>query len=75
MLIDRQFSDPKSGLKPEGLVSRPRWSPNGEWLVYHQWVTEFCWVDKIPIYKIRVSDGFQEKLFTGGKYPTWMPGK
>ncbi len=70
-LIAIQFSDPESGLKPEGLVSPPRWSPDGEWLVYHLCVTEFCWVDKIPIYKIRVSDGFQVQLYTGGKFPTW----
>ena len=73
MLKNIQYSDPKSGLEPENLVSPPRWSPDGEWLVYHLCVTEFCWVEKIPIYKIRVSDGFQVQLYTGGKFPIWRP--
>ena len=73
MLINIQFSDPKSGLDPENLVSPPHWSPDGEWLVYHLCVMRLCWVDKIAIYKIRVSDGFQVQLYTGGKFPIWRP--
>jgi hypothetical protein len=72
-LIDIQYSVPKSGLDPENLVSPPRWSPDGDWLVYHLCITKLCWVEEIPIYKIRVSDGFQVQLYTGGEYPTWRP--
>jgi hypothetical protein len=72
-LIPIQFSYPKRTLKPEYLVSPPRWSPDGEWLVYHLCVTKLCWVDEIPIYKIRVSDGFQVQLYTGGQFPGWRP--
>jgi hypothetical protein len=72
-LINIQFSDIKTTQSPEDLVSPPRWSPDGEWLVYHLCVERLCPVDKTPIYKIRVSDGFQVQMFTGGKFPVWRP--
>jgi hypothetical protein len=72
-LITIQFSDLYGGRKHGRFVSPPHWSPDGEWLVYHLCGDDICTLDKTTIYKIRVSDGFQAKLFTGGEYPTWMP--
>jgi len=73
MLITIRFSDIKTTLKPEYLVSPPRWSPDGEWLVYDLCGDRICTLDKTTIYKIRVSDGFQVQLYTGGENPTWRP--
>ena len=41
--VEKQSNIPtqKVGLDPENLVSPPRWSPDGEWLVYHLCITEF----------------------------------
>jgi hypothetical protein len=44
-LIAIQISDPKSGLSPEYRVSPPRWSPDGEWLVYSLCVEDICPLD------------------------------
>jgi hypothetical protein len=72
-LIAVQFSDIKTTLHPESIVSPPRWSPDGEWLVYHLCGDDICTLNKTTIYKIRVSDGFQVQLYTGGEYPVWRP--
>ena len=52
---------------------QPRWSPDGEWLIYHQWVDKLCSLEKTHIYKVWVSNGHLEKIFTSGKFPVWHP--
>lgn len=49
------------------------WSPNGKWLVYHQEEEELALlnIENIPLYKLRISDGYREKIITGGIYPCW----
>ncbi|MEA3439250.1 MAG: hypothetical protein U9R58_03120 [Chloroflexota bacterium] len=53
----------------------PRWSPDGEWLVYHRCIKEqeYCLLEYEWIYKIRTSDGAEECIAAGGKYPSWRP--
>jgi hypothetical protein len=52
---------------------QPRWSPDGKWLVYHQCGEDNCSYKSTTIYKIRVADSYNEEIFTGGIFPTWMP--
>ncbi len=53
---------------------QPRWSPDGKWIVFHQCITGYvCIEEEAAIYKIRVSDGKLEKIFTGGMFPIWNP--
>jgi WD40-like Beta Propeller Repeat len=72
-LVNKLFFDPYSFGGPGLVDPQPRWSPDGEWLVYHQCVDDTCDVKQTPIYKVRVSDGMEEKIFTGGKFPSWQP--
>ena len=72
-LIKRPLFDPSSVGGPGFDSPQPYWSPNGEWLVFHQCVDKMCEVEQTPIYKVRVLDGLEEKIFTGGKFPAWQP--
>lgn len=72
-IIKTEFFNPYGSGSPWYLAPQPRWSPDGKWLVYHQCLDKICEVEKTPIFITRVSDGMQVKIFTGGKFPTWMP--
>ncbi len=50
-----------------------RWSPDSEWLVVHQCIEAICKQKYSVIKVIHVSDGYQEQIFTGGRFPAWMP--
>ncbi len=52
---------------------QPRWSPDGEWIIFHQCAAEICELKETSINKISVSDGQLEKIFTGGMFPVWNP--
>jgi hypothetical protein len=80
-LIDRELGDPRPG-QPIGSVlnSMPRWSPDGQWIVYHRCDTGECAPYKyttIPykntIYKVNVKTGQEVKIIDGGGYPSWRP--
>jgi len=73
-LYNTIFFDPWSSSSSWNGTPQPRWSPDGEWIVFHQCVTgDSCSEDEAAIYKIRVSDGQLEKIFTGGMFPIWNP--
>jgi Tol biopolymer transport system component len=72
-LIKTQFFDPKVGGSLEFYAPLLRWSPDGEWLLYHQCVEKICQVKETRIFKIRVSDGSVENIFIGGEFPSWIP--
>ena len=73
-LVKTEFFDPwKMGSSPWSIAPKPQWSPDGEWLVYHHSIDQEYDVTHAVIYKVRVSDGTQIKIFTGGKFPVWQP--
>lgn len=72
-LVNIHFFDSKNAASPSADVTIPRWSPDGAWLVYHQCADMVCRVKEASINKTRVSDGYTEKLFMGGEYPSWRP--
>ena len=72
-LINRQFFDPYSISGPSLRNPQPYWSPDGQWLIYHQCIDTACDYIQTPIYKVRVSDGEETKIYTGGKFPSWQP--
>jgi Tol biopolymer transport system component len=72
-IIQAVFFDPSSITSPDENAPLLSWSPDGEWITYHQCFDAMCSVDKTPINKINVTNGQQVKIFTGGKYPTWRP--
>ncbi len=72
-LINRQFFNPDDIGGPALDAPEPFWSPDGVWLVYHQCIDKLCDVKQTPIFRVRVSDGMEVKIFTGGKFPSWRP--
>lgn len=55
-------------------ITIPRWSPNGDWLVYHECKEYKCNVlENAEIYKVPVSGGKPERILVSGKYPSWRP--
>ena len=50
---------------------RPRWSPDGKWLIYHRCDGYSCVVDENAIYKVEISTGKEEKVIDGGAFPDW----
>jgi hypothetical protein len=73
-IYNTSFFDPWKSGSPYFRVPQPKWSPDGNWIVFHQCINGYtCTVEDAAIYKIRVSDGQLIKLYTGGKYPVWHP--
>jgi hypothetical protein len=72
-IIDTPFFDPKGSGSPWGSITQIRWSPDGEWLVYHRCNKASCLAEDASIYKVRVADGEEEKIYSGGKFPSWKP--
>lgn len=72
-ILQTQFFDPLEGGSPQIYAPKPQWSQDSEWLVYHQCINKYCKAKETLIYKIRVSNGYVEKIFTGGEYPSWRP--
>ncbi len=72
-IINEQFFDPYSIGGPSLDSPQPYWSPDGEWLVYHQCNDEYCDLKMATINKIHVLDGMEVNIYTGGKYPSWAP--
>jgi hypothetical protein len=74
-LVKRFFFDSKTKAgSPWSPTPIPRWSPDGEWVIYHRCNTEkICTIDEAHIYKIRSRGGPEELILVGGKYPSWRP--
>jgi len=53
----------------------PRWSPDGEYLIYHRCPRggTVCDIQEETIYKINIDTGEETKILEGGKYPYWCP--
>lgn len=53
----------------------PRWSPDGQWLIYHKCVKQYphnCYhADEFSIFKVEVATGQEIKIIDGGVYPYW----
>ncbi len=51
----------------------PRWSPDGEWLVYHRCSNgkNVCSIAESSIYKVEVATGKEVKIVDGGIFPDW----
>lgn len=71
-LIKTQFYEPKLGESLEYYAPILNWSPDSKWIVYHQVIEKIWDVKNISVYKIRISDGYIEKIFTGGEFPSWL---
>lgn len=50
---------------------KPRWSPDGKWLVYHRCEQDSCFIDDNTIYKVDVKTGTEVKIIDGGAFPDW----
>jgi Tol biopolymer transport system component len=72
-LIIQPMFDPFTSGSPWFLTPIPRWSPDGEWIVYHVCKTDICLNEESEIYKIRVGSGLPERILTGGQDPSWRP--
>lgn len=72
LLVKSSYFDPKIN-DFTIYTPQPRWSPDGKSLVYHHCGEDNCSYQNTSIYKVRVEDGYAEKIYTGGKFPTWMP--
>jgi Tol biopolymer transport system component len=74
-LINRGLGDPRPGVQiVSTLISIPRWSSDGQWIVYHRCDTSAtCLVNKNTIYKVNVETGQEIKIVDGGGYPCWKP--
>lgn len=51
----------------------PRWSPDGEWLVYDRCSNGeyICSIAESSIYKVEVASGKEVKIVDGGIFPDW----
>ncbi|MEA3440693.1 MAG: hypothetical protein U9R58_10455 [Chloroflexota bacterium] len=73
-LVSQPFFDAWRSGSVWSLASLPRWSSDGEWLVYHRCNTiDICMIEDTHIYKIRSSGGSEEMIIAGGEYPSWRP--
>ena len=55
-------------------ITQPYWSPDGLWLVYHDYVSaENSKLEKVFIYKVHIHEGEPEAILEGGYYPSWHP--
>ena len=71
-LVNQQFFDAWTSGSPWRITPTPRWSPDGEWIVYHRCdASKDCLVKDAKLYKIRLSDSSEEMNIAGGEYPSW----
>lgn len=70
-LVQTPFFEPWAAGSPEKMVPQPRWSPDGAWLVYHHCIDSdnICMDKDSLIYKLRVSNGKEEKVIIGECFP------
>ena len=73
-LVNHMLGDPRPGM-PIGQddISIPRWSPDGQWIVYSRWNEEVDTASKSTIYKVNVPNGYEEEIANDGIYPSWKP--
>jgi Tol biopolymer transport system component len=55
------------------IVTLPRWTPDGEWLLYHRCGIDDCAVSDNSIYRLSILTGQEEMIIDGGAYPAWRP--
>lgn len=72
-IIQTVFFDTNAVDSPDAYSPLLSWSPDGEWLAYHQCPDRLCRIGSIPVYVLNVFDRQQVEIFMGGKYPTWRP--
>jgi tricorn protease-like protein len=71
-LVNQPFFSPWSGGSAWDLVTTPRWSPDGEWLIYHRCDSDkLCMTADAHIYKIPSTGGEEVLVHSGGEYPSW----
>ena len=71
-LVNYIFFDPYRPGNPGIYQTIPRWSQDGEWLIYHRCSTKYpCMIEDSNIYKVHISGGSEEMIIKGGKYPSW----
>ena len=57
---------------PESHTPIPRWSPDGQWIVYHKCISgDPCNIADAQIFKVRLEDGDEEQILSGGQFPSW----
>ena len=49
----------------------PRWSPDGNWLVYQRCNKNECSLFEHTIYKLEISTGIEIEIVSGGVFPDW----
>lgn len=60
----------------ERMPPKPRWSPDGKWLIYHKCNSSYpkssCnRIDDYSIYRLSIADGHEEKIVERGLNPFW----
>ena len=66
--------DSTDGVKFATASPAPRWSPCGDWLVYHKCTNPegICkYASDFSIFKVNVTTGEEIKILDGGVYPYW----
>lgn len=53
------------------LAPYPRWSPDGDWLIFHRCHPECTRIDDYTIVKVEVATGMEVIIKRGGAYPYW----
>ena len=59
---------------PWGWEPAPSWSPDGQWLVYHRCMEEWCSGEdatQYSIFKVHIETGEEVKIVDGGLNPYW----
>ena len=69
LVIKHDFADSQGGFQIASPF--PRWSPDGNWLVYHLCDNDDCSTLTHAIYKAEISSGKEVKIISGGSYPDW----
>jgi hypothetical protein len=72
-LVDHPLFDASSSASLPLNIPIPRWSPGGDWLVYHECKEFICKMEDSEIYKVPVTGGQAERILVGGKNPSWRP--
>lgn len=74
-LIDQPLFDLWASGSPWFSTPIPRWSLDGEWLIYHRCNTErICSFQDAKIYKIHTDYGSgEQEILESGEYPNWRP--
>jgi hypothetical protein len=69
-VVNHTFVDPRT--KDYGVVTPiPRWSPDDQWIIFHQCEKYDCIDYENSIYKVEVETGKIEKIIDGGAFPDW----